>query len=387
MNEEKRTSGKTTGPENKNALRAYLQRAEVRLSTMHRIAGAFLGGAGLLLLLPTFLRDAPVQVFGVINKAVPMLSTQWNLPPLLIGVALSLPVVIAYTIPVYALWLLLQDLTLFYFSVNTPKNVALGKTDKPIFHPRFSLTAIPFSDDEPSDLKKQLRAIQFGSSLKHSVLPHVHKDKHWFKALIEKEKEEEEEEKQVALPDDSWLEECPTDQEDDRSALCAAFGLAGAYNHDLVTEVAKTELSLIRHNLNLKRLVLRYMKALLTLVWTTLLSFMVLAGINDIMPEKDLIVVVLGFLAWAIITPWIVRAPTRWVYRGHSQHAAGGINDRYLARFERLVISGCFLAALITSGIAGFFVGWTFIWLGPVGPGLALARSFGWLKHDLLRWL
>ena len=149
MSEEKRTSGKTTGPENKNALRAYLQRAEVRLSTMHRIAGAFLGGAGLLLLLPTFLRDAPVKVFGVINKAVPMLSTQWNLPPLLIMIMLGLPVVTAYTIPVYALWLLLQDLTLFYFSVNTPRNVSLGKSGKPIFHPRFSLTAIPFSDDEP----------------------------------------------------------------------------------------------------------------------------------------------------------------------------------------------------------------------------------------------
>jgi hypothetical protein len=276
---------------------------------------------------------------------------------------------------------------MFYFSVNTPRNVSLGKIDKPIFHPRFSLTAIPFSDDEPSDLKKQLRAMQFGTALKHSVLPHVQKDKHWLKALVEKEKEEEEEERQVALPDDSWLEECPTGQEDDQAALRVAFGLAGAYNHDLVSEVAKTELSLIRHNLTLKRLVLRYMKALLALVWTTLLSFMVLAGINDIMPEKDLAVVVLGFLMWSIITPWIVRAPTRWVYRGHSQHTTGAINDRYLARFERLVVLGCFFAALITSGIAGFLVGWTFIWLGPVGPGLALARSFGWLKTDLLRWL
>lgn len=54
-------SGKTTGPENKNALRAYLQRAKAKLSTMHRIAGAFLGGAGLLLLLPTSLRDVPVS--------------------------------------------------------------------------------------------------------------------------------------------------------------------------------------------------------------------------------------------------------------------------------------------------------------------------------------
>jgi hypothetical protein len=32
--------------------RAYLQRAETRLSTLHRVAGAFISGAGLLTLLP-----------------------------------------------------------------------------------------------------------------------------------------------------------------------------------------------------------------------------------------------------------------------------------------------------------------------------------------------
>ncbi len=379
-------SGGMTGPDTsdtKNALRAYLQRAEVRLSTMHRIAGAFLGGAGLLLLLPAFLRDAPVRALGIINKGVPMLSAQWDVPPPLIGIVVSFPIIIAYTIPIYALWLLLQDLTLFYFSANIPKNISLGKEKKPVFHPRFALTAIPFSDDEVA-VKKQLRAIQFGSALKHFVLPHEKKNKSWLKTLASKEEE------WVALPDDAWLEECPEDLEGDRSSMCMAFGLAGAYNRNLVGEVAKSELLLIHHNLTLRRLVLRYMKALLTLVWTTLLSFMILAGLDNIVsenPDKDVIVVVLGFLVWSIITPWIVRAPTRWVYRGHDQNTTDGINDPYLARFERLVIVGCLLAALVASCTAGFLMGWSIVWLGPVGPALMLARSFGWFKNSILKWL
>ncbi len=38
------------------AMRAYLQRAEVRLSTMHRVAGVLLNGAGLLFLFPVLLK-------------------------------------------------------------------------------------------------------------------------------------------------------------------------------------------------------------------------------------------------------------------------------------------------------------------------------------------
>lgn len=43
-----------TDPDARNAMRAFLQRSEVRLSTMHRIANAFLSGAGLLVLFPVF---------------------------------------------------------------------------------------------------------------------------------------------------------------------------------------------------------------------------------------------------------------------------------------------------------------------------------------------
>src|SRR5277367_1692075 len=40
----------------RNAMRAYLQRAEVRLSAMDRVATAFISGAGLLVLFPIFFR-------------------------------------------------------------------------------------------------------------------------------------------------------------------------------------------------------------------------------------------------------------------------------------------------------------------------------------------
>src|SRR2546421_12600595 len=46
--------------------RAYLQRGETRLSTLHRVAGAFLGGAGLLTLLPVLFRETFSTLFASI---------------------------------------------------------------------------------------------------------------------------------------------------------------------------------------------------------------------------------------------------------------------------------------------------------------------------------
>ena len=48
--------------EERSAVRAYLQRSEVRLSTMHRVASALLSGAGLMVLLPAVERDSVVSV-------------------------------------------------------------------------------------------------------------------------------------------------------------------------------------------------------------------------------------------------------------------------------------------------------------------------------------
>ena len=43
--------------ESRAAMRAFLQRSEVRLSTVHRVGQALLGGSALVLLLPLFIRD------------------------------------------------------------------------------------------------------------------------------------------------------------------------------------------------------------------------------------------------------------------------------------------------------------------------------------------
>ncbi len=60
---------KTISANEKIAMRAYLQRCEVRLSTMQRIAGVFLNGAGLLVLLPVFFKDAITNVLVGISKS------------------------------------------------------------------------------------------------------------------------------------------------------------------------------------------------------------------------------------------------------------------------------------------------------------------------------
>jgi hypothetical protein len=45
--------------ESRAAMRAFLARCEVRLSTVHRVAQALLGGSALVLLLPLFIRASP----------------------------------------------------------------------------------------------------------------------------------------------------------------------------------------------------------------------------------------------------------------------------------------------------------------------------------------
>lgn len=51
-----------TDPESAAALRAYLQRCEVRLSTVHRVASALLSGAGLVVLFPALAKDSVARI-------------------------------------------------------------------------------------------------------------------------------------------------------------------------------------------------------------------------------------------------------------------------------------------------------------------------------------
>ena len=78
-------------PDERAAMRAFLQRSEVRLGTVHRIATALLSGAGVLVLVPALGRD------GIVNVMRALLDAQGTVMhrviALMVGVTLALVLV------------------------------------------------------------------------------------------------------------------------------------------------------------------------------------------------------------------------------------------------------------------------------------------------------
>src|SRR3954451_7800978 len=109
------------------AVRAFLARCEVRLSTMHRVASALLSGAGLMVLLPAVERDAVVDVLRS------LLTGHIDASKALAAVG----IVVMLTLPFMALWMVLRDLIHFYFHSN---HLHSGQSD--VFVPRFPLTGL-----------------------------------------------------------------------------------------------------------------------------------------------------------------------------------------------------------------------------------------------------
>lgn len=111
-------------------LRQFLQRAEVRLSTLHRIAGSFLGGAALFVLIPLLMKDS----FGELIKAI----IQWNIiqksleySGLAVFSALLCPLLCLCMIIVAVFWLY-KDLIRFYFPANYPLEFDVKSANGPI---------------------------------------------------------------------------------------------------------------------------------------------------------------------------------------------------------------------------------------------------------------
>ncbi|CAN0324898.1 unnamed protein product, partial [Phaeothamnion confervicola] len=90
------------------AMRAFLQRCEVRLSTLHRVATALLSGAGILVLLPAVERDSVIQELRALLHG----------PPTLTRLLLAGAVAISIALALCVLWLVVQELTRFYFHAN-----------------------------------------------------------------------------------------------------------------------------------------------------------------------------------------------------------------------------------------------------------------------------
>ena len=330
--------------DDESRMTTFLQRAEVRLSTMHRIGGLFLNGAGLLFVLPIFFRDTFLDVINLTRYN----ASSWSLYPLFFLLMITVAV------PALAMLLLLRDLVDFYF-VGEPAKEAPNHGGSS-YNLRFVLSALamPGASPDPNtpdpvklnvieEQRKDLVTLQF-------VLPSLQDcPEHYQRMLDESSRTIIPPQRRAACQNDPGL-----------SLVYSAFGLAGLEDRTLVSEVARAEASLVRHVLALRRLVLRYLKALLVLFWT-IGVFLVsskwvsvsphIVGAGEFHDPRVTLALVTGFFVWSAITPFVVRFPVRWIHvkafgaLGHD----GTFRDRDLVSFELKVIALSVCAFAIAS--------------------------------------
>lgn len=342
----------------RNAMRAYLQRCEVRLSTLHRIATAFLSGAGLLLLIPVFVKDAIDQIITVFLAQASNQFPEWGLNGLalttLMYALVLYPLLLSLAIPLYGVYLLLKDIVHFYFTIYTP-----GFSDN-LLNPTFALTGVMFSVDESPAAKREVMRYQYEATQMGFMIPFSQERRElYFDSIIEKSKGD-------ILPSSRSLDKLKTldvlsekYDESNVQRFNAALGIARALDRTLTQEVAVTEMALVRHVLYLRRLMFRYVKTLLMFIWTTLISFMMLPVLHD-GRFPTFVVLSLGYLAWALGVMPIIQLPRYWIYR----HRRGVTNPDHLDPQLRLMedkvkkfcyaaITSAFVAVLLS--LVAFF--------------------------------
>lgn len=333
-------------PDERNAMRSFLQRCEVRLSTMHRVATGFLGGAGLLFLFPVFFKDGVLSIIRAFLTYLPNFPTAPTLADtigvVLIYLFLLYPFVLSLGIPALALGLLIKDIIRFYFVGHPPSY------PEDHFNPRFILSGIGFSPDESEQVKSRVLRYEYGTDLVRFVISRADaRSRHYLNLVDKPHRKIVPPSRQIErLVDQGVIATAAGFDSDDEEALLrvvgtlnhqdqtervlesdfvdrrlrdvdqfnAALGLAGFMDRELVEEVAKTEVSLVRHALKLRTLVLRYFQALLILIWTSAVTLMTLPFLEvDRFPR--LIVLAFAYFIWAFIAPIIVQLPIYWLVR------------------------------------------------------------------------
>ncbi len=299
--------------EDRAAARAFLQRCEVRLSTLHRVATALLSGAGLMVLLPAMMRDQIAGVMGTLLTVDP--SLPHVLLALVAGIVLALPLVV--------LFVLLGDLTRFYFHAHHVES-----EHGMVFVPRFTLTGLRISRDELSDdAAAELRLARTDrSAVELLVPPNTSGRKRIDRRLAA-----------YGLGGSS-------DQLDDQKRAEGLFELVASHSRSLADEVAKVEYGMTRHLVRMQVIVIRYVKSLLVFLVTALTVFAAAAVV-----ERDERVGLGGqlwlaviFAAWAPVATLAVSSPVRWVdgmLRAEGATARSVAADSEFARFERVVTS------------------------------------------------
>ncbi len=279
----------------RNSMRAYLQRCEVRLSTMHRIATAFISGAGLLLLIPVFFRDV---IDGILILFLAQAANIFPAFPREVGIITSL-----------VLYLLVKDIVHFYFTLYMPGFPAN------LLNPTFSLHGVTYSPDESPRVKQAVMRYQYQDSHMNFMMAFSEgKRQAYFDDLIASTGG-------GILPATRQIDRMvdagqlpPEYDATEVNRFNAAMGIARSLDRSLVEEVAVTEMALVRAVIYLRRLVLRYVKTLLMFIWTTTIAFLMLPFLND---ERfpTFLILALGYTVWGLFVMRIIRQPIRWIYR------------------------------------------------------------------------
>lgn len=299
-------SGELTTDE-RAAMRAFLQRCDVRLSTMHRVATALLSGAGILVLLPAVERDAVLEVL----RSLMVGSITWSRGLLVVAVVLSLGLALA------VLWLVLIELTRFYFHAN---HVVHGAGE--VFTPRFTLTGLRLPTDELTpEVNRAYDDMHVADRTVRLLVPSNSRSR----ARIDRQL--------AAYP---GLVESTGHSDRDRAE--SMFSLAASERRTLVEECAKVEYGMVRHMLRLQVIVLRYVKALLVIVLTAIAAFASAAAVNGqaTVSAADQRWIAATFLIWAPAVLIVVSSPVRWLESLlRSEGAAhSGIRDPELTQLE-----------------------------------------------------
>lgn len=310
------------------AMRAFLQRCEVRLSTLHRIATALLSGAGILVLLPALERDAVVTVLRGLMQGS-MVG-----PRGLLVLAVTVAVVLTVTVVV----VLLLELTRFYFHANHVEHDGSS-----VFTPRFTLTGLQLPGDELSPEARRSLAVSRAAAHNVGLLVPTNDRS---RARIDRQIS--------AYP---GLVESPAP--DDRVRAEALFELAASRERSLVDEVAKAEFGMVRHMLRIQVIVLRYVKALLVVLATIVAVFVMAAaaggsgGLDD--PGQRWVAGTMALWSPGVILA--ATSPVRWLERLLRSEGATDLELRHdpeLTRLEDLtarVASVAWVAASL-AGIA-----------------------------------
>ncbi len=340
-------------PDERNAMRAFLQRSEVRLSTLHRIATAFISGAGLLILFPVFFKEEIVAILRIFlshaGDAMPYFGANEGLLRGLLFVFLAYPFFLSFSLPIYSMYLLIKDVIHFYYTIYTP---GFPST---LITPSFALSGLAFSPDESKTVKKQVFQYQYHPASINFAIPFSREKRElYFEEAIRNTDGD-------ILPKSRCYDELLSmgaipENTDRRSVehVNAAFGLARTLDRQLSEEVATTELSIARHILYLRRLVMRYVRTLIMFIWTALITFMLLPFLED-QRLPTFLVMAVGFLIWSALTIPLMRMPLRWIYRHREEMPDNHHIDRQLITLEtqmRPLVIGAIITSLIAIALS-----------------------------------